>query len=88
MAARPRDFKSLVTTDFTTLAKVRENQPRLEKFHESSPRSIPSNYIKYIVCNNLQNLNRIIRISSTDIVGYIFSLTTVNTVNSNIDVSF
>ena len=88
MAARPRDFKSLVTTDFTTLAKVRENQHQLEKLHESSLLSIPSNYIKYIVCNNLQNLNRIIRISSTDIVGYIFSLTTVNTVNSNISMSF
>lgn len=88
MAARPRDFKSLVTTDFTTLAKVRENQLRLEKLHESSPRPILSNYIKYPVYNNLQNLNSVTWICCTNVVSYILSLTAIDAINTDIRVGF
>lgn len=88
MAARPRDFKSLVTTDFTTLAKVRENQPRLEKLHESSPRSILSNYITYMTYIYLQDLNCIVRIYSTDVVSYILSFTIIDTVDTDVYMSF
>ena len=88
MAARPRDFKSLVTTDFTTLAKVRENQHQLEKLHESSLLLILSNYIKYPVYNNLQNLNSVAWICCTNVVSYILSLTAIDAINTDIRVSF